>query len=174
MESYSKNVFLQYEKSYTQKHFDNLCKISKDQSLSRSWKAHRVGRITSSFAKTAFSTNQRSPSKSFIANIMQCNPPFRSEATDYGKSMGKYARGSFQTFYRKFHRNCLIKETSLHVNSAFMFLEASPDGLVAFDCHQPALLEIESLGGWGGGRGGEGVPRILLERGDNPEKGGLM
>ena len=37
-----------------------------------------------------------------------------------------------------------------------MFLEASPDGLVAFDCHQPALLEIESLGGWGGegGRGG--------------------
>ena len=55
-----------------------------------------------------------------------------------------------------------------------MFLEASPDGLVAFDCHQPALLEIESLGGWGGGRGGEGVPRILLERGDNPEKGGLM
>ena len=70
LKSYFKNVFLQYKKSYTQKHFDNLCKITRDQSLSRSWKAHRVGRITSSFAKTAVSSNPSSPSKSFIANIM--------------------------------------------------------------------------------------------------------
>ena len=70
LESYSNNIFLQYEKSYTQKHFDNLSKITKDQSLFCSWKAHRVGRITTSFAKTAFSTNQCSPSKFFIANIM--------------------------------------------------------------------------------------------------------
>ena len=62
LESYSKNAFLQHEKSYTQKHFDNLFKITKDQSLSRSWKAHRVGRITSK--------NQCSPSESFFANIM--------------------------------------------------------------------------------------------------------
>ena len=110
--------------------------------MSHSWKAHRVGRITSSFAKTAFSTNQCSPSKSFIADIMQYNPPFRSEATDYGKNMEKYARESFQTFFRKFHRNCRVKETGLHVNSAFMFLGASPDGLVACD-HQPAVLEIK-------------------------------
>ena len=61
LENYLKNVFSPYEKSYTQKHFDNLCKITRDQSLSRSWKAHTVGRITSSFAKTAFSTNQCSP-----------------------------------------------------------------------------------------------------------------
>ena len=143
LESYSKNVFLQYEKSYTQKHFDNLCKITKDQSLSRSWKAHRVGRITSSFAKTTFSTNQCSPSKSFIANIMQCNSPFRSEGTDYGKTMEKYARESFNTFFRKFHRNCQVKETGLHVNLALMFLGARPDGLVTCYCHQLAVLEIK-------------------------------
>ena len=29
---------------------------------------------------------------------MQYNPPFRSEATGYGKNMEKYARQSFQTF----------------------------------------------------------------------------
>ena len=67
LENYSKNVFSQYEKSYTQKHFDNLRKITKDQNLPHSWKTHRVGRITSSFAKkTAFSTNQFSPSKSLL------------------------------------------------------------------------------------------------------------
>ena len=52
LENYSKNAFSQCEKSYTQKHFDNLCKITKYQSLSSSWKAQRVGRITSLFAKT--------------------------------------------------------------------------------------------------------------------------
>ena len=86
----------EYEKSYTRKHFDSFCKITKDQSLSCSWKAHKVRRITSSVAKTAFSTNQYSPSKSFTANIMQCNPSFRSKATDYGKNMNKYASASFQ------------------------------------------------------------------------------
>ena len=35
-------------------HFDNLSKIVKDQSLSRSWKAHRVGRIISSLQKQPF------------------------------------------------------------------------------------------------------------------------
>ena len=30
LKRYSKNVFLQYEKSYTQKHFDNFCKITRD------------------------------------------------------------------------------------------------------------------------------------------------
>ena len=96
LESYSKNVFLQYEKSYTQKHFDNLLKITRDQSLSHSWKAHRVGRIISSFAKTAFPTNQCSPSNSFTLNIMQYSPPFRSETNDYGKNMEKYSPRNYR------------------------------------------------------------------------------
>ena len=33
LENHWKNVFSQYEKSYTQKHFDNLCKITKDQRI---------------------------------------------------------------------------------------------------------------------------------------------
>ena len=143
LESHSENVFLPYEKSFTQKHFDNLSKITKDQSLSRSWKAQRVGRITSSIAKTAFLADQYSPSKPFIANTMQFNPPFRSEATDYGSNMEKYAGESFQTFFITFHRNCQVKETGLHVNLASTFLRASPDGLVTCECHQPAVLEIK-------------------------------
>ena len=57
--------------------------------------------------------------------------------------MEKYARESFQIFFRKFHRNCQVKETGVYVNSAFMFPEASSDGLVNCDCHQPAVLEIK-------------------------------
>ena len=74
---------------------------------------------------------------------MQYNPPFRSEATDYGKNMEKYIRELFQTFFRKFDRNCQVKETSLHVNSAFIFLGASPKGLVICDYHLPAVLETK-------------------------------
>ena len=110
LESYLKKVFLQYEKSYIQKHFDNLCKITRDQSLSRSWKAHRVGRITSSFAKTAFSANQCSLSKSFIANIMQCSPPFRSEATDYGKNMENIPENYFKHFLGNFIEIAKLKK----------------------------------------------------------------
>ena len=60
---------------------------------------------------------------------MQYSPPFSSEVTDSDKNMEKYARESFQTFLRKFHINGQVKGTGLHVNSAFMFLGASPDGL---------------------------------------------
>ena len=49
----------------------------------------------------------------------------------------------FKYFFRKFHRNCQVKETGVYVNSAFMFLEASSDGRVNCDCHQPAVLEIK-------------------------------
>ena len=65
--------------------------------------------------------------KDFIANIMQYSLPFSSEATDSDKNMEKYARESFQIFLI----NGQVKGTGLHVNSAFMFLGASPDGLVA-------------------------------------------
>ena len=74
---------------------------------------------------------------------MRCNSPFRSEGTDYGKTIEKYARESFNTFFRKFHRNCQVKETGLHVNLALMFLGARPDGLVTCYCHQLAVLEIK-------------------------------
>ena len=57
---------------------------------------------------------------------MQYNPPFRSEATDYGKNIEKYAKESFQTFLRKFHRNRQVKESGFYVNSASMFLGESP------------------------------------------------
>ena len=49
----------------------------------------------------------------------------------------------FKHFFRKFHRNCQVKNTGLYVNTAFTFLGASPDGIVACDCHQPAVLEIK-------------------------------
>ena len=76
--NYLENVFSQYGKSYTLKHFDNLCKITKDflellKSFSCSLEAHRVERIKSLLAKAAFLIDQYSLSKFFEANTMQYN-----------------------------------------------------------------------------------------------------
>ena len=38
----------------------------------------------------------------------------------------------------------------------------------------PPLLKGSGLGEWGRTFGTRGVPKILPERGDNPEKGGLV
>ena len=54
--------------------------------------------------------------------------------------MAKTWKNMPENHFKHFFENFI--ETGLHVNSAFMFLWLSPDGLVTCD-HQPAILEIK-------------------------------
>jgi hypothetical protein len=41
------------------------------------------------------------------------------------------------------HRNVVVKDCGLFIDTKFQFLGASPDGLVTCDCCGPALIEIK-------------------------------
>ena len=153
--NHAQKALNQYRKSYSQRHFDNLCDITKKQCLSDVWKTHRAGRITASVSKMAYGTNIDSPSKTFINCIMQYTPPVVVAATKYGIEMEPIARKAFTGYFKLYHENVKVTETGLHVNTNFPYLGASPDGLVLCSCHGKGLLEIkcpfkyrENLKGW--------------------------
>ena len=55
----------------------------------------------------------------------------------------KICQRIISNFKNKILRNWQVKEIGLHVNTAFMFLTASPDDLVICVWHQPAMLEVK-------------------------------
>ena len=153
--SYSKEVYGEYKRSYTQVHYNNLCDQTKKQGLSDAWKIHRIGRITASISKLAFTTKVESPSKTFINTIMQYKPSTDVAATKYGKEMEPVAFHAFTEYFRLHHENTSVSQTGLNVNAEFPHLGASPDGVVSCSCHGKALLEIKcphkyrnGLSGW--------------------------
>ena len=128
--SYSKEVYEEYKRSYTQVHYNNLCDQTKKQGLSDAWKIHRIGRITASISKLAFTTKVESPSKTFINTIMQYKPSTDVAATKYGKEMEPVAFHAFIEYFRLNHKNT-VSQTGLNVNAKFPHLGASPDGVVS-------------------------------------------
>ena len=141
--NHAQKAVKQYRKSYSQRHFDNLCDITKKQCLSDVWKTHRAGRSTASVSKMAYGTNIDSPSNTFINCIMQYTPPVVVAATKYGIEMEPIARKAFTGYFKLYHENVKVTETGLHVNTNFPYLGASPDGLVLCSCHGKGLLEIK-------------------------------
>ena len=127
--SYSKEVYEEYKRSYTKVHYDNLCDQTKKQGLSDAWKIHRIGRITASVSKLAFTTKVESPSKTFINTVMQYKPSTDVAATKYGKVMEPVAFHAFTEYFRLHHKNTCVSQTGLNVNAEFPHLGASPDGV---------------------------------------------
>ena len=97
--SYSKEVYEEYKRSYRQVHYNNLCDQTKKQDLSDAWKIHRIGRITASISKLAFTTKVESPSKTFIDTDMQYKPSTDVVATKYGKEMEPIAFHAFTEYF---------------------------------------------------------------------------
>ena len=79
----------------------------------------------------AFETKIESPSKKFFNQFMQYGSFFDFPATRYGKDMALIARESFTEYISKHHEQVLVKETGLHVHPNYLYIGASPYGIVA-------------------------------------------
>lgn len=143
--SFSLKQFQYYEDSYPQKAYDNLCDITKTQSLSSSWMLHRAGRITASTCYEISKTKVDKPSKSLLDKIMQYESCSTSDNkyTRYGKKHESAARESYKKIISNTHADVKVLETGFHVRAIMPFLGASPDGLVSCSCHPHRVLEIK-------------------------------
>ena len=153
--SYSKEVYDEYQRSYTQVHCNNFCDQTKKHGLLDTWKIHRIGRMTASVSKLAFTTKVKSPSKTFINTVIQYKPSTDVAATKYGKKMEPVAFHASTEYLRLRHENASVFQTVLNVNAEFPHSRATPDGTVSCSCHGKALLEIKfphkyrnGLSGW--------------------------
>ena len=131
LENYSKNVFSQNEILYAKK-IDNFCKITKDQSLSRSWKHIGLGELHHRLQKQPFQPTSIHCQSLLLKVSCSTTLLLKVMLLIMARIWKNMPGNQFKHFY------CKVKETSLHVNIAFMFLRVSPDALITCDCHQPA------------------------------------
>lgn len=136
-------LYNEYKFNTIQKQYENLTKITSDQSISDKWMLYRAGRITSSVCKKAFTLNIEKPAVSTINVIMQYNKKVITEAMKYGKENESLAFKEFERCMKTTHINFILKKTGLHINSQFPYIGASPDGISVCDCHGEGLLEIK-------------------------------
>ena len=113
----SQQLYRDFENSYPQKAYDNLCKITKMQSLSKNWMLHRAGRITASTCYQVSHTKINNPSQSLIAKLMQyeaCSNG-NNKYTRYGKKLEPSARDCYRNRMSKQHGNLKVIESGFHV-----------------------------------------------------------
>ena len=131
--SYSKKVYEGYKRSYAQAYYNNLYDQTKKQGPSDTWKIHRIGRITISISKLAFTTKVMPLSKTFINTAMQYKQSTDTAATKYGKDMESVAFHAFTEFFRLQHENTSVSQTGLkgcvHYIFAILFFESKREDL---------------------------------------------
>ena len=143
--SLSQQLYSDFENSYPQEAYDNLCKITNMQSLSKNWMLHRAGRITASTCYQVSHTKIDNPSKSLIAQLMQyeaCSSG-NDKYTRYGKKLEPSARDCYRNLISKQHGHLKVIESGFHVRAICPLLGASPDGIVSCSCHSDRVLEIK-------------------------------
>ncbi|XP_057298496.1 uncharacterized protein LOC130629359 [Hydractinia symbiolongicarpus] len=136
-------LYKNYKGQTDQKQYDNLTKITKDQSQSNKWMLYRAGRITSSNCKKAYTCNIQKPAISTIKSIMQYNENISTPSMKYGKESEPKAFKSFNEMMKTKHENFTVDITGLHINEKYHHIGASPDGLTFCKCHGKGLLEIK-------------------------------
>ena len=124
MISYSKKVYGEYKRSYTQAHYNNLYDQKKKQGPSDAWKIARISRITTSISKLAFTTKAISLliNKTFFNTAMQYKQSTDVEATKYGNDMESVAFHAFTDYFRLLHQNTSIFKLGLKVVSTTFLL----------------------------------------------------
>ena len=128
----------------TNEEIQNLEQATQLQSKCRLWSAHRAGRITASNFKSAVRTDPCKPSVSLVKKI--CYPQqhvFSNSATRWGCEHEATTVEEFLDWFAVEHSDCSFSNSGFIINSEFLFLGASPDGIVCCSCHGRYLLEVK-------------------------------
>ena len=143
IETMGKKIYERYIRSHRPYQFENLCNVTRTQSLNPNWKLHRTGRITASQALSAYRCDVSNPSITFINTIMQYVTVPNVKAIKYGREHEGLARTCYENLQKCRHTNFKIQLTGLHIDARFPALGPSPDALLNCDCHGMGVLEIK-------------------------------
>ncbi|XP_027140364.1 uncharacterized protein LOC113746909 isoform X3 [Larimichthys crocea] len=130
-------------------------RATRGQSSSKTWFRQRAGRITASNRRRVLHTNAEKPAKALIKAI--CYPEahrFSTAATTYlqghqwfsecyGNKHEGQARRAYERMMTQEHEGFSCMDSGLWVNPKWPYMGASPDGMVACNCHGNGICEIK-------------------------------
>ncbi|PIK42711.1 hypothetical protein BSL78_20435 [Apostichopus japonicus] len=137
---------------FTDEQVKQIEEETRGQANNPTWIAQRQGRLTASKVH-AVVTRVRTISKSrsqvdttglvnFISGISSPNPDL--PALKYGREMESQARNNYVSVMRTHgHPSTTVTECGLFVHPQFIYLAATPDGIVKCKCCGTGLLEIK-------------------------------
>lgn len=116
--------------------------VTRQQSKSKDWHAHRVGRITST--KFHHATTADKISKTYLMDIMQYNKTqLNVPAVLWGESMEDTAKQAYTAFMAQSHQDFRVSSCGLVVRPSEPHLGSSPDGEVRCTCCGKGVVEIK-------------------------------
>ena len=136
-----KKIYERYIRSHRPYQFENLCNVTRTQSLNPNWKLHRAEKIAASQALNAYRCDISNLSITFINTIMQYITVPNVKAVKYGREHKGLARTCYENLQKCRHTNFKIQLTGLHNDARFPALRASSDA--SCDCHGMEVLEIK-------------------------------
>ena len=121
-----------------------LEEVTRQQSTSLAWKAHRLGRVTGSIAHQVLRSDVDSPSEKLLAKVVQPGESLdHIEAIRYGKVMEPKIRKLYSGVMNKAHVGFRCQESGFVVDKDDVFLGASADGVVSCKCCGKGVIEIK-------------------------------
>ena len=136
-----KKIYERYIRSHRPYQFENLCNVTRTQSLNPNWKLHRAEKIAASQALNAYRCDISNLSITFINTIMQYITVPNVKAVKYGREHKGLARTCYENLQKCRHTNFKIQLTGLHNDARFPALRASSDA--SCDCHGMEVLGIK-------------------------------
>ena len=119
-------------------------KETRKQSKTALWFKYRAGRVTASRMKAVCHTDITNPAQSLVKSIRYPEVfNFTSKQTNWGCRHEKQARDRYEKTVRFKHTNLQVAECGLFINPQWLFVGASPDGIITCDCCPKGVLEIK-------------------------------
>ena len=126
----------------------DICKgiehATREQSANPLWKMHRIGRITASMFKSAYTYKGDNMNNSVVKRVLNMYGSFTSPATQHGLDSEAKARSAYEESHATWHVGCNVVESGLHINPRMPHLGASPDGLIHCNTCGTGVLEIKA------------------------------
>ncbi|XP_051562486.1 putative helicase mov-10-B.1 isoform X2 [Myxocyprinus asiaticus] len=139
----SLEMFQRLRKKLTLDQCETLELTTREQSKCRAWHTHREGRITSTNFHLLCTAAE--PTDNDIKNIMHYNKTedLQVPAVLWGREKEATARKDYIEQTSKGHANFFARLSGLVVHPDYLYLGASPDGIVSCSCCGRGTLEIK-------------------------------
>lgn len=117
---------------------------TRGQSLSTLWHDYRFGRITASVFGRAAKCKEMIYPTSLVKSVMQYTTPNPAiPALKWGRECENQARDEYKAAMKAKHDRFSVIASGLWLNNDYVYIGATPDGLVSCKCCGEGLLEIK-------------------------------
>ena len=142
MQIKSEETFLRLKTRLLPHHCEKVEFITRQQSESKQWHTHRVGRITSTrFHRVSTAENI---SQTYLMDIMQYSETqLNVPSVLWGRSMEETARQAYNALMAESHEGFSVSHCGLVLRPSDPHLGSSPDGITKCTCCGKGVLEIK-------------------------------